>query len=188
MQTPLEDLINGWQSGCLQSSDELKARLYYHLKQVCHTHLQHYRKDIESTYVLKHLPHTGSLLHQSLIELIPPQQSITHETQFNAYLSLFIRNLLRDEIRKFKTLKRTPNNKPPEHIKDQLKHQEDFLALDSALNHLEKSHPQKAQIFSMHYFLGIDTTSLAEQFKISLATVYRELDAAKAFLRMKIDQ
>jgi RNA polymerase sigma factor (TIGR02999 family) len=188
MQTPLEELINGWQTGCSKSSYELKARLYYHLKNVCHEHLQSYRGQIDSTYVIQHLPHTGSLLHQSLIELIPPQKTIAQETQFNAYLSVFIRNVLRDEIRKFKTIKRTPNTDEQIQDIDLLKHQEDFLALDSALNQLEKNHPQKAQIFSMHYFLGIDTNALAQQFKISLATVYRELDAAKAFLRLKIDQ
>lgn len=188
MQIPLENLINGWQSGCKKSSDELKARLYYHLKHVCHLHLQSYRDEIDSTYVLQHLPHTGSLLHQSLIELIPPQATIAHETQFNAYLSVFIRNMLRDEIRKFQTKKRTPSEINSTQSVDQIKHQEDFLALDSALNHLEKSHPQKAQIFSMHYFLGIDSKALAEQFKVSLATIYRELDAAKAFLRVHIEQ
>jgi len=188
MGTPLEELINGWQEGCSKSSDELKARLYYHLKKVCHEHLQSYRDEIDSTYVIQHLPHTGSLLHQSLLELIPPQKTIVHETQFNAYLSVFIRNMLRDEIRKFQSKKRTPNDNEPRQNIDLLKHQEDFLALDSALNQLEKNHPQKAQIFSMHYFLGIDTNELAQQFKISLATVYRELDAAKAFLRLKIDQ
>ncbi|MGO2371616.1 MAG: sigma-70 family RNA polymerase sigma factor [Pseudoalteromonas prydzensis] len=187
MQASLEDLINGWQNGCPQSADELKARLYYHLKQVCHVHLEGYRNEIDSTYVLQHLPHTGSLLHQSLIELIPPQQSINQQTQFNTYLSVFIRNILRDEIRKFQTLKRTPCENNSAQSVDQIKHQEDFLALDSALNHLEKNHPQKAQIFSQHYFLGLDTSVLATHFEVSLATIYRELDAAKAFLRMHIE-
>lgn len=187
MQLPIEQLITGWQNGCTQSANELKARLYYHLKQVCHSHLQNYRGEIDSTYVLQHLPNTGSLLHQSLMELIPPQQSISQKTQFNAYISVFIRNILCDEIRKFQALKRTPNAEKIQQQSDQLKHQEDFLALDSALNHLEKDHPQKALIFSQHYFLGIDTSALAEQFDVSLATVYRELDAAKAFLRLCIE-
>ncbi len=39
MKTPLDELINDWQSGCSQSADKLKARLYYHLKHVCHIHL-----------------------------------------------------------------------------------------------------------------------------------------------------
>lgn len=187
MQLSIEQLISGWQNGCTQSANELKARLYYHLKQVCHGHLKSYRSEIDSTYILQHLPNTGSLLHQSLMELIPPQQSINHQTQFNTYLSVFIRNILRDEIRKFQTLKRTPKTEKIQQQNDQLKHQEDFLALDSALNHLEKNHPQKAQIFSQHYFLGLDTKVLAKQFKVSLATIYRELDAAKAFLRMHIE-
>lgn len=186
MESSLEALINGWQNGCLKSADELKARLYYHLHAVCHSHLQSYREKIDSTYILQHLPHTGSLLHQSLIDLIPPRQTLEHQTQFNTYLSLFIRNVLRDEIRKFQAKKRIPNTVPLENT-DLSKRQDDFLALDQALHHLEQNHPQKAHIFSQHYFLGFDPKVLAKQFEVSLATIYRELDTAKAFLRLKIN-
>lgn len=187
METSLEALINGWQNGCLKSADELKARLYYHLHAVCHQHLQSHRDQIDSTYILQHLPHTGSLLHQSLIDLIPPRQSIEHQTQFNTYLSIFIRNVLRDEIRKFQAKKRTPSTVQLRHDEhERAARQDDFLALDQALQHLEKSHPQKAHIFSQHYFLGFDPKALAQQFEVSLATVYRELDAAKAFIRLKL--
>ncbi len=177
-------LLNNWQNNCLDSEKKLKALVYQHLKEVCRSHLSNYKKQIDATFVINNLPTTTCLLHQSLIELIPPNYSVEHKTQFNRYLSLFIRNLLIDEIRKIKASKRTPvtysdesfNEASPEH----------YLSLNSALTLLEKQHPEKADIFSQHYFLGLEPKQLAEQLNISKATVYRELDAAKAFIRVNI--
>lgn len=180
----LNDLIDKWQEGCEQSTQLLKKLTYDHLKSVCHQHLQHQKQAIDSTFILNNLPSTTSLLHQSLIELVPPKASLKQQTQFNHYLSIFIRNLLKDEIRKLQAKKRTPVTllKAKEGEKT-LKQQEQFIALDSALSLLEQSHPRKAQVFSMHYFLGMAPEELAKTMEASVATIYRELDAAKAFLR-----
>jgi RNA polymerase sigma factor (TIGR02999 family) len=188
MNTSLSTLISGWQSGCQTSTNKLKAHIYYHLKEVCSSHLSECKKDIDSTYVLKNLPNTISLLHQSLIDLVPPNQSLKQQTQFNTYLSIFIRNILHDEIRRAKAQKRTPNNAIETINNNDEKYHDDFIALNSAINHLEKSHPKKAKIFSLHYFLGLEPQVLATQFEISLSSIYRELDSAKAFLRLHIEQ
>ncbi|MBE0351883.1 RNA polymerase sigma factor [Pseudoalteromonas lipolytica] len=177
-------LLNKWQNNCKESEKKLKALVYLHLKEVCRSHLNSYKQQIDATYILNNLPTTTCLLHQSLLELIPPNYTVDHKTQFNRYLSLFIRNLLVDEIRKVTASKRTPieyteenfNEASPEH----------YLALDNALKLLEKQHPKKADIFSQHYFLGLEAEQLASQLNISKSTVYRELDAAKAFIRVNI--
>lgn len=184
----LNDLIDKWQEGCEQSTQLLKKLTYDHLKSVCHQHLQHQKQGIDSTYILNNLPSTTSLLHQSLIELVPPKTSLKQQTQFNHYLSIFIRNLLKDEIRKLQAKKRTPINVSDEHHSEKsLQKQELFIALDSALNLLEQSHPRKAQVFSMHYFLGMAPDEVATTMEASVATIYRELDAAKAFIRITMD-
>ncbi|MEI5640599.1 MULTISPECIES: ECF-type sigma factor [unclassified Pseudoalteromonas] len=175
-------LLTNWQRDCKESEEKLKVLVYNHLKKVCSAHLHNYKAQIDATFILNNLPNTTCLLHQSLMELVPPSYGVEHKTQFNRYLSLFVRNMLRDEIRKLKAQKRTPPT---------LKHNEaidappeQYLALDSALSQLAKQHPVKADIFSQHYFLGLKAEELAAQLDISKATVYRELEAAKAFIRM----
>lgn len=184
----LNDLIDKWQDGCEQSSKMLKKLTYDHLKLVCREHLQDQKQAIDSTFILNNLPNTTSLLHQSLIELVPPKTSLKQKTQFNQYLSIFIRNLLKDEIRKLQAAKRTPINVSEEcDNENNLQQQEKFIALDRALNLLAQSHPRKAEVFSMHYFLGLTPEEIAHTMEVSVATIYRELDAAKAFIRITMD-
>ncbi|QTL37800.1 RNA polymerase sigma factor [Pseudoalteromonas viridis] len=175
-------LLAKWQRGCEESEKKLKALVYYHLKCVCSSHLKEYKKQVDATFILDQLPNTTCLLHQSLMELVPPSYGLEHKTQFNRYLSLFIRNMLRDEIRKLNAQKRTPPYYWTEEATDAPPDQ--YLALDSALSQLAKQHPTKADIFSQHYFLGLEPEQLAQQLNISTATVYRELKAAKAFIRV----
>ncbi|MEJ6476159.1 RNA polymerase sigma factor [Pseudoalteromonas piscicida] len=175
-------LLANWQKDCKESEKKLKALVYNHLKNVCSSHLKAHKKQLDATFILNNLPNTTCLLHQSLMELIPPNYGIEHQTQLNRYLSLFIRNVLRDEIRKLKAQKRTP---PPYWVEEATEASPDqYLALDNALSQLAKQYPTKADIFSQHYFLGLQAEQLAEQLNISKATVYRELEAAKAFIRV----
>ncbi|NSY33928.1 hypothetical protein DS891_10065 [Pseudoalteromonas sp. JC28] len=175
-------LLADWQRGCKESEKKLKVLVYNHLKTVCSLHLEAHKKQVDATFILSHLPNTTCLLHQSLMELIPPSYGIEHKTHFNRYLSLFVRNMLRDEIRKLKAQKRTP---PTYWIEEATEAPPDqYLALDSALSLLAKQHPTKADIFSQHYFLGLEPEQLAQQLNISTATIYRELKAAKAFIRV----
>ncbi|MCF6442924.1 ECF-type sigma factor [Pseudoalteromonas luteoviolacea] len=178
----ITDLITHWQSGCKKSEKKLKALVYYHLKKVCSSHLKVHKEQIDATFILNNLPNTTCLLHQSLMELLPPSYGIDHKAQLNRYLSLFVRNMLQDEIRKLNAQKRTPPSYSPEEATDASPDQ--YLALDNALSQLAKQHPTKADIFSQHYFLGLRPEQLAHQLNISTATVYRELKAAKAFIRV----
>ncbi|WP_162558622.1 ECF-type sigma factor [Saliniradius amylolyticus] len=180
-------LIKEWGNGCERSSNTLKTLLYYHLKQVCQAHLERSREEIDVTSILNHLPHTTSLLHQALIELVPPGMDIEEERQLNNYLSLFIRNLLKDEIRKLSAKKRTPKDIVNEQLCD-LDAQERFMALDSAMVILESERPRAAEAFSLRYFLGYDVEEIARFIESSLATAYRELSIAQAFLRAKIEE
>ncbi len=51
---------------------------------------------------------------------------------------------------------------------------EDILALDRALEKLEKEDPRKSQIVMLRYFAGLDREEVAELLGISLRTVDRE--------------
>lgn len=183
----LMELLAGWENGCEDSTNQLKTLLYHHLKQVCRSHLEHYRGDIDATHIINNLSHTTSLLHQVLLQLVPPGMTINEERRLNNYLSLFIRNVLRDEIRKLQAKKRTPDA-PIQSVPDELASQERFIALDSALSRLKSERPQAAEVFSMRYFLGFEIKEIAQYIDCSMATAYRELALAQAFLRTQIDQ
>lgn len=62
----------------------------------------------------------------------------------------------------------------------------DLVALDEALTRLEKFDEQLARIVELKFFSGLDIKETAEVLKISPATVKREWNAAKTWLKLEI--
>ncbi len=58
----------------------------------------------------------------------------------------------------------------------------DLVALDDALNALEKVDPQKSQIVELRFFGGLSVEETAEVLKVAPITVLREWNRAKAWL------
>ena len=58
----------------------------------------------------------------------------------------------------------------------------ELLALDEALENLEKLDPQKAKIVELRYFGGLSIEETAEVLGVSIATVNRQWRMAKAWL------
>jgi RNA polymerase sigma-70 factor, ECF subfamily len=59
---------------------------------------------------------------------------------------------------------------------------EELLALDDALEGLERLNPRQAQLVESRFFAGLDVASTAELLGVSEATVLRDWRAARAFL------
>ncbi len=58
----------------------------------------------------------------------------------------------------------------------------DLVALDDALNALERMDPRKVQVVEMRFFGGLSVDETAEVLKISAITVMRDWSTAKAWL------
>ena len=59
----------------------------------------------------------------------------------------------------------------------------DLVALDDALRRLEKEDPRAAQIVMMRFYAGLSEEDAAEALDISVRTVWRDWNYAKAWLR-----
>ena len=62
----------------------------------------------------------------------------------------------------------------------------DLIALDEALDRLEKLDEQQARVVELRYFSGLDTDETAAVLGVSNATVRRDWSFAKAWLRNEI--
>jgi RNA polymerase sigma factor (TIGR02999 family) len=58
----------------------------------------------------------------------------------------------------------------------------DLVALDEALNALERLDPRKVQVVEMRFFGGLSVEETAEVLQVSAATVMRDWSTAKAWL------
>ncbi len=59
----------------------------------------------------------------------------------------------------------------------------DLVALDEALRRLEKEEPRAAQVVMMRFFAGLSEQDAAEALDISIRTLWRDWNYAKAWLR-----
>lgn len=64
----------------------------------------------------------------------------------------------------------------------------DLLALDQALQHLAASEPRLAHIVELHFFGGLEFCEIARLLDLSERTVGRDWRAARALLRLTLDE
>jgi len=126
---------------------------------------------------------TTSLLHNALIELIPPKELCENRSQLFDYLSIFIRNLMVDEIRKKSAQKRGGKI---EHTSLTslmfVEKEDDFLKLDMALNQLAQVSEESARILNMRYFIGLSVDEIVELTDSKKSYIYNQIKAGKAFV------
>jgi RNA polymerase sigma factor (TIGR02999 family) len=65
---------------------------------------------------------------------------------------------------------------------------EEVLALNEALDHLERLDARQARIVEMHYFAGNTVSEIAVVLGIGERTVQRELQTGRLFLRQQLQQ
>jgi RNA polymerase sigma factor (TIGR02999 family) len=64
----------------------------------------------------------------------------------------------------------------------------DLIALDDALNSLAEIDPQQSRVVELRYFGGLTIAETAEALGISTATVEREWNMARAWLRRELSR
>jgi RNA polymerase sigma-70 factor (ECF subfamily) len=66
--------------------------------------------------------------------------------------------------------------------------EEDVVALDQALQQLEKVHPRKSQVVELRFFGGLTFEEVAEALSVSLDTVKRDWRFAKVWLLRELSR
>ena len=67
-----------------------------------------------------------------------------------------------------------------------LERSEELLALDEALQHLEKLNPRQSRVVELRYFGGLSVEETAKVLKVSAITVKRDWATARAWLRAEL--
>jgi RNA polymerase sigma factor (TIGR02999 family) len=136
---------------------------------------------------------TTALVNESWLRLRDcPQLSGISLDHFKAIAVKVMRRILVDAARKRNAEKRGAGIDPLDIQSVQFMLQTpppdvQLLALDTALDHLERLDPRKAQIVDCHYFGGMTVPEVAEYCGLSSASVERDLRAAKAWLITQIE-
>ncbi|MGE3466253.1 MAG: sigma-70 family RNA polymerase sigma factor [Pyrinomonadaceae bacterium] len=177
-------ILQDWNDGNAEAKDELLPFVYAELKRQARILMSSERKN--------HTLQPTALVHEAFMR-ISQQTGIDwqNRSHFFGIASRLMRQILIDHARHHATAKR--GNKPVHFSLDDVQisieeRADSLIALDDALERLERFDPQQAKVVEMRFFGGMKNDEIAESLDISERTVGREWQAAKLWLYRELTQ
>jgi RNA polymerase sigma factor (TIGR02999 family) len=172
-------LLQDWSSGRKEARDELLGLVYEPLRAIAERHLHREREG--------HTLEPTALVHELYLKLVDQRRVAWNDrAHFFAVSAQVMRRILVDYARRRNSEKRG-GALVPVTMTDALEiaatEAVDMVALDVALENLEKIYPQQAKIVELRFYAGLTIDETAAVLSISPATISREWTMARAWLR-----
>lgn len=180
----LTQLLQAFAEGDRSKADELMRMIYPELKKLASLRLKSEYEEISLC--------TTDLVHEAYLKLVD-QQNKTWENRahFFACAATAMRQILVDRARKQKAVRRG-GGKHKISIEDvpliSDKNFEMTLMVNDALEKLEAMDPRQGRIAELRYYAGLTIEETAHELGISIATVKREWQFAKAWLVRELEE
>jgi RNA polymerase sigma-70 factor (ECF subfamily) len=175
-------LLIDWRNGDETALDKLIPIVHEELRKLAHYYMRHERPG--------HILQTSALINEAYMRLVDHKgMRWQNRAHFYAVAAQAMRRVLIDEARKRDYIKRGGdiNFIPLDEAADLAqKTATDLISLDDALTALAAFDWRKSQVVEMRYFGGMTTEEIAEVLEIGPATVARDWDTAKAWLKREI--
>lgn len=171
-------LLDAWRNGNKDALDRLVSILYPELLQIANYYIRNesVNQTLQST----------ALVHEAYMRLVGRSnndwQSRAH---FIGVAAQIMRNLLVDRARAKAAVKRgsgTMTLSLDESIDAPVLPNFDLMAVDDALTELGRIDPQQSRIVELRFFGGLTNNEAAEVLGISVSTVKRDWNMAKAWM------
>lgn len=173
-------LLRRISSGDRSAEEALLPVIYAELKRIASRHLRGERPG--------HTLQTTDLVHEAYLKLVPgAAANWENRHHFFAVAARVMRNILVDLARKNSAGKRGGGGPPDRPLDEGMAFGDDgdpelLLALNSALERLEKQDARQNIIVEMRFFGGMTEEEIGQVLGISARTVKREWAVAKAWL------
>ena len=174
-------LLRRWAEGDAGALDQLMPLMYERLRQLA-------RQRLRSEYDVS--MNTTGLVHEAYLKLADsPGVPVQDRGHFLGLASRVMRHLLTDYARERRAAKRglgmaSLSLDEATWLADEAV--EPVLELDEALQRLAVIDERRSRILEQRYFGGLSLEETAEVLNVSLATVKRELRAARAWLAVEL--
>ena len=179
----VSEMLKAWSAGDREIAEEFMPLVYDELRRQARRFLRKERPN--------HTLASTALVHEAYIRLVD-QHDVTWQNRahFFGVASEMMRRILVNHAIHVKRQKRggeiqwvtldagTPAADPAENV--------DLVCLDEALTRLETLDQRQARVVELWYFGGLDIEETAEVLEISPATVKREWNMARAWLRAEL--
>jgi RNA polymerase sigma-70 factor, ECF subfamily len=173
-------MLQRLESGDREALDEVIPMVYQELKKLAVGHLRR-----EAMPVFE----PTALVHEAFLRLARGRHPLyENRTHFYGIASRLMRQVLVETARSKATQKRGAAREMPL-SEAPARHSEpdrSVLAVDAALQQLERADPRKAELVQMRYFGGLTAEESASALSIPVHTARRELRLAEAWLRREM--
>ena len=174
-------LLLDWRNGDKTALDKLTPLVYAELRRVADTYLREERagNTLQPTV----------LIQEAYDRLIDPSlPEFKNRSHFFGVAAQLMRQILVDYARQHATVKR---DSQPMTLTETMAiantRSEDVIALDGALQDLERIDPRKTRIVELRFFAGLTTEETAQVIETSVATIHRELKMAETWLYRRLN-
>lgn len=179
-ESRITTLLNDLRRGSQSAKDELITLAYPELRRIAARYIRQERSD--------HTLRTTGLVNEMYLRLFGALQlDWKSRAHFFAAVAREMRHILVDHARA-----RDASKRPDPRLRISLDDiglaeaaggpGEDVVALDDALSHLEAVDPRASRVVELRYFTGLSEREAAEAMGVSLSTLKRDWNFAKAWL------
>lgn len=176
-QTRIRELLEAIDRGEDGALDELVTLIYPDLKRLAHFQLSRERPG--------HTLNTTAIVHEAFVRLAGSGGSYNDRGHFLRAAATVMRHLLVDHARKRNADKRGDGVAPLTLQDDRLDNEDDtlaVLAMDAAMKDIAAIDARLVQIIECRYFAGLTVPETAEALGMSVRTVERSWQRARAYL------
>jgi RNA polymerase sigma factor (TIGR02999 family) len=177
-------LLQAWGEGDLAARDRLFPLVYGDLRRRAAHYLRRERPG--------HTLQPTALVHEAYLRLAGPKRMAwTGRAHFLAVASQAMRRVLVDHARGKRAGKRWGHSVQvplEEEAATSQPREVDLILLDESLDELASLSPGQAQLVELRYFGGLTTEESAEVLGVSIATVERRWNLARAWLFRRVTQ
>jgi len=171
-------LLQAWSQGHVEARDRVMEVVYQELRRRAAAYLRRERAG--------HTLQPTALVHEAYLRLVDQHATAwQNRAQFFGIASQMMRRILVDRARARKTAKRSgqwARVTLDESLKEQPPRDVDVLDLDAALTDLAAFDPRKSQVAELRFFGGLTLEEAGQLLGLSVATVEREWQVARAWL------
>lgn len=176
-------LLLAWSDGDHGALDELTPLVYDELRRLAGAYLRRERRG--------HTLQSSALVHEAFLRMVDQRVAWQNRAHFFGVAAQLMRRILVDYARNRGASKRggDQTHLALDEALDEAEAQDaDVIALDDALNSLAALDPRQSRIVEMRYFGGLTIEETAEALGVSHATVEREWNLARAWLRRELSK
>ena len=173
-------LLRAWRGGDAAAGDELLQRIYSELKKIAASQLRRERAG--------HTLQSTDLVHEAYVRLLQ-QQGIDwrDRAHFFGLAATMMRRVLVDHARARNARKRARDDgEAPVTIQSRHGTEAELLDLDRSLTLFAERYPRQTRVVEMRYFVDMEVEEIASCLDISPATVKRDWQFARAWLRAQL--